>query len=223
MKYWKGTEQSNNFEADYYDKGSMVSFLLDVDIRQRTQNARSLDDVMRTMYNRFPLSGPGYTLADFQKVSEELAGGSLKKFFDDYVHGTAPLPWEEYLLRAGLLLSPKDSVQKTWLGAGTTDTGDKTRVSRVTAGSPAYAAGLDLGDEILALDGLRVRTSDLNDRIAERKPGDKVMLTVFHNDHLKEVRVTLGSSPVPAYKLSKIPAPTPLQKSIYEGWLKTTW
>jgi len=93
----------------------------------------------------------------------------------------------------------------------------------VTAGSPAYSAGLDLGDEILALDGLRVRTSDLNDRIAERKSGDKVTLTVFHNDHLKEVRVTLGASPVPAYKLTKIPAPTPLQKSIYESWLKATW
>jgi predicted metalloprotease with PDZ domain len=223
VKYWKGGEQSNNFESDYYDKGSMASLLLDLDIRQRTQNARSLDDVMRAMYNRYPLSGPGYTLADFQKASEEAAGESLKKFFDDYVYGTAPLPWEEYLLRAGLLLAPKDSVQKTWLGVGTSDVGDKTRVTRVTAGSPGYAAGLDIGDEILALDGSRVRTGDLNDRVGERKPGDKVTLTVFHNDRLKEVRVTLASSPVPAYKLTKIPAPTSMQKSIYESWLKTGW
>ncbi len=223
VKYWKGGEQSNNYESDYYDKGSNISLLLDLEIRKRTGNANSLDDVMRAMYQRYPLSGSGYTVADFRRVAEEFAGGTLEKFFGDYVYGTTPLPWEDVLGHAGLQVVAKDSTKKVWTGLGTSDAGDRTRVTRVIAGSPAYLAGIDLGDDVLALDGGRVRTADVTDRIAEHQPGDIVTLTLFHNDRLKEVKVTIGESPVPAYKISKIDSPAPGQKAIYESWLKTSW
>lgn len=223
VKYWKGTEQSGNFESDYYDKGSMVSLLLDVEIRQRTSNKHSLDDVMRSMYRKYPLSGKGYTLEEFRKMAEEVAGGSLEKFFEQYVTGTAPLPWEEFLAHAGIQISAKDSIKKVWTGFTTSDNGEKTRITRVTAGSPAYNAGLDPGDELLALDGKRVRTADLNDRLAEQNEGDSVTLTIFRNDHIREVKIILGLLPVPAYKLTKHPTPSILQKEIYQSWLQVSW
>jgi predicted metalloprotease with PDZ domain len=105
----------------------------------------------------------------------------------------------------------------------TADRENRTRVMSVTAGSPAYDAGVDLGDEIVALNGLRVRTSDLQDRLTDYKPGDKVKLTVLRRDRLREFEITLRLQDVPPYRVTKVEQPSPLQKSIFESWLKTTW
>jgi predicted metalloprotease with PDZ domain len=219
IKYWRGTEQSFNAESDYYGKGANVSALLDLDIRERSANKHSLDDVMRTMYKRFPLSGGGYTLADFQKVAEEFAGVSLQRFFDDYVFGTAPLPWEEYLGYAGLKLARKDSLAKPWIGLSTTDAGEKTKVTQVVAGSPASEAGIDPGDEILAMDGYRVRSSDLGERISRLAEGEVVTLMTFQRDRLRECKLKVAHSPVPEYRIVKTPDPSGLQRDMYRSWL----
>jgi predicted metalloprotease with PDZ domain len=223
VKFWKGGQQSFNSESDYYGKGSGVSLLLDLEIRQRSNNRHSLDDVMRALYHRFPLTGKGYTVDDLQKISEEFAGSSLKSFFDGYVHGTAPLDWETTLRYAGLDLQALDSERKPWLGAQAYDQNGRTMVRGILAGSPAYDAGLDIGDEILAINGRRVRSSELQDRVAEFKAGDKVKVTFFRDDVLRDLEVTLRLQDVPPYKVIKIASPTPLQKSIYESWLKTKW
>jgi predicted metalloprotease with PDZ domain len=223
VKYWKGTEQAYNSESDYYDKGADVSLLLDLEIRNMTKGARSLDDVMRAMYKRFPLKGSGYTLNDFIHVAEEIAGGSLQQFFTQYVYGITPLPWENALSYAGLQIAAKDSVAKPWTGAVTNDVGEKTKITRVIAGSPAYNTGVDIGDELLALNGNRVRSADFNDRIAELKVGDIVTLTLFHNDRLREIKIALDHTPVPAYKVIKITSPTSSQKELYKDWLKAHW
>ena len=223
VKFWKGGQQSFNAESDYYGKGSAVSMLLDLEIRQRSGNKHSLDDVMRAMYHRFPLTGKGYTVDDLQRTAEEFGGSSFKSFFDNYVHGTVPLDWETILRYAGLDLQALDSERKPWLGAQTYDQGGRTMVRGILTDSPAFDAGLDIGDELLAVNGKRVRNSDLQDRIAEFKPGDKVKVTFFRDDALRECEVTLRLQNVPSYKVVKTASPTPLQKSIYESWLKTKW
>jgi predicted metalloprotease with PDZ domain len=178
---------------------------------------------MRTLYRRFPLNGHGYTVDDFQSVAEQLAGSSLKIFFEDYVHGVVPIDWERSLGYAGLQLLARDAERRLWPGIQTIDRENRTRVMSVVAGSPAYDAGVDVGDEVVALNGLRVRTSDLQDRLADYKPGDKVTLTVFRRDRLREFEITLRLQDVPPYMVTKVEQPTPLQKSIFESWLKTTW
>ncbi len=219
----RGTEQSYNVESDIYQKGANVSCLLDLQIRKLSSNKYSLDDVMRAMIKRFPLSGQGYTLKDLQNVSEEFAGASLQKFFDDYVFGPRPLPWEESLLAAGIEITPKDSVKKPWAGVGMYDSGDRTKIRSVIAGSPAEEAGLEVGDDVLAMNGFRVRASDFSERIGETKVGDEFTLTVFRNDKLREIHVRAGAAPVPAYTASKVKNPTPDQKAIFESWLNTKW
>lgn len=224
IKYWKNNQQAYNSEADYYDKGSDVSLLLDLEIRQRTGNKHSLDDVMRTLYKRFPLNGnKGYTVDDMQTIAEELAGGNLKEFFNNYVHGTAPIPWERSLGYAGLELTANESDRKPWLGAVTKDNDGVTRITRVTAGSPAEDAGLDIGDEVVAMNGYRVRTDDIKERIPQLNAGDTVTLTVFRDHQLREFNVRLRLQDVPPYKITKASKPSKLQKTIYESWLGTVW
>jgi len=223
VKDSRGTEQQMNAQSDLYGKGANISLILDLEIRKRSSNTHSLDDVMRAMVQRYPLSGDGYTLRDFQAVAEEFAGGKLDDFFKDYIYGVKELPWEELLLTAGIQIAPKDSVKKPWLGIGLYDAGEKTRVSNVVAGSPAEDAGFEIGDELLAVDGYRVRQAGFSERISEMKAGDSLEVTIFRDDRLREIHVKIGSAPIPVYSAAKVKNPSPLQKSTYESWLGTPW
>ncbi len=223
IKFSRGAPHSYNTETDFYGKGGLVSLLLDLTIRDTTANAKSLDDVMRLMYARFPGGGAGYTVDDFQAAASEVAGVDLSRFFGDYVHGTKPLPWEEALLAAGLRLAPKDSVAKPWIGLSTRETGDRLFVSRIVDASPARAAGIDGGDEIVALDAKKVNARDFEKAVSSKKKGDTLKLTVFRDNALREFSIKVKDAPIPEYGIGKISEPTPAQKSVYEGWLSTKW
>lgn len=220
VKYWKGKEQSYNAETDYYDRGAKLSGLLDLEIRQRSKNKASLDNVMKAMYKQFPWNGTGYTVDDFRKLCDQFAGGSLKQFFDDYVYGAGSLPWEKVLLYAGLEVKPRDE-EKVWFGAFAR--GDQPRIGRLVSGSPAYNAGLDIGDEIVALNGYQVSANEFNSRVGDMKEGDVAKLTVIRNGKLREFNVTIKNNPVPGYAVTKVKNPSSLQKSIYESWLMAGW
>lgn len=219
IKYWKQTKQAANFETDYYSRGAAVSFALDMTIRNATENKRSLDDVLRDMYKRFPLGKGGYTNADFIKVCEEMAQTNLRQFFDDFVYGANPIPWNTILSYSGLEQKEKDAARKPWLGMMTTDEGEKTKVVRVLAGSPAYEAGVDVDDEIVALNGYRVRTSSLSTRIGDMIEGDVVKLTVFRDEKLREFTLTLRLPEVVSPKIVRVAKPSSLQRAIYSSWL----
>lgn len=224
IKFWKELPNAYNSEVDYYDKGADVSLVLDLEIRQRSANRTSLDEVMRTLYKRFPLSGTGYTSGDFQKVVEELTGSSFADLFAEYVKGTKEINFEKYLAYAGLQMeAKKEEKERPVLGVVTAAVGERTVVRRVVAGSAAYAAGLDRDDELLALNGYRVRSSDLSSRLADYRSGDKVTLTVFRDDQLRQFEVVLQAPAVPDYKVSRHKEPTALQKAIYSSWLGAEW
>ncbi|MBI4417400.1 MAG: M61 family metallopeptidase [Ignavibacteriales bacterium] len=222
IKYWKGNENSFNAESDYYDRGADVSLILDLEIRHRSGNRYSLDDVMRALYKRFPWNGSGYTVEDLRKLCEEFGGESFAQFFDDHVHGTKSLAWEKALSYAGLavMTEPKGT---PWLGTFTRDQDGRAVIRTIVAGSPAYVAGLNTNDEIIALDGYRVRSSDLTDRVTARAVGETVRITVMRDDRLREFQVTLTVHPVPSYRVKRVEKPLALQKQIFESWLGTKW
>ncbi len=223
VKDSRGTEQRLNAESNFYAKGATVSMALDFQLRKLTLNKYSLDDLMRTMLKRYPLSRGGYTLGDVQQVAEELSGTKFGTFFDDYIYGTRPLPWEEMLSWAGLELSSKDSTKKPWVGMGLSGMGERTMIWNVVAGSPAESAGVEVGDELLALNHYRVRSSDFMSRLSEMKAGDVFTITVFRDDKLRDINITAGVTPVPVYTVGKAKSATPEQRAIYESWLGTKW
>ncbi len=223
IKFWKNSQDAQNREVDYYEKGSAVSLLLDLEIRQRTENRASLDDVMRTMYKRFPLSGPGFAPEDFEKVVAEIGGGSYGEFFDNYVRGTAELDFAKHLGYAGLSVKETMPTTGVALGVNTREQNGAAYVQNIFAGSPAYEAGLSNGDEIVALNGFRVRANQLETRLAQFKPGDKIKLTLFRDEELREFEVTLQPSPTPEVSVQLVEQPTDLQKKIYAGWINAPW
>ncbi len=89
--------------VSYYTKGAVLGVLLDLWIRQQTNNARSLDDMMRAMNEQFGMTGKPYRdHEDLELVCSQTAGSSCKEFFDGYVSGTKPFPYDEYFGFAGL-------------------------------------------------------------------------------------------------------------------------
>jgi predicted metalloprotease with PDZ domain len=100
----------------------------------------------------------------------------------------------------------------------TTD-GDRLLVRRVYAGSPAYVQGLNAGDQIVALDNMRVTRDFFNARIAEKKPGDLVNLTIFRFDDLSTLLIKLGGRREGTYRIVPLATQTEAQKRIYRSWL----
>jgi predicted metalloprotease with PDZ domain len=221
VKFWKRTPQSYNTETDYYGKGADVSLILDLEIRNLTESKHSLDDVFRKMFEDFPLGSPGYTNADLMKACNEISGKDFQKFFDDYVYGTKEIDWEKYLSYAGLMLKSKDSTFKPVIGLDLGQSGQSIVVENVVSGSPAEDAGIEIGDEILAIDDLKINYRDLDKKLDKLQTGDKIKITAFRNDKLREFTLTLQSKKAANYDVERAENPTEHQKSIFEDWLKT--
>jgi predicted metalloprotease with PDZ domain len=92
-------------------------------------------------------------------------------------------------------------------------------VSRVNAGSPAYEQGLNYGDQIVALDNARVTRDFFNARIAEKKPGDLINLTIFRFDELSTLLIKLGGRSEGTYRIVPLASQTEAQKRMLRNWL----
>ena len=227
VKFYRQDENSINSQVSYYDKGAILGLLLDLEIRNKSNNAKSLDDVLRHLYQEFFKKGRNYTPEDFQKTAEMMAGSSLEDFFSKYVRGREELDFNRSLAAAGFRLDRgirtegTKPVERAYFGADTAQDGDRLIVQGVYAGSPAYDQGLNTGDQIVALNNMRV-TKDLFDaRIAEKKPGELINLTIFRFDDLSTLLIKLGSQTEGTYRIVPVENATELQKKIHQSWLGT--
>lgn len=219
IKLYRRDNNSDNNQVSYYLKGEIVSFLLDLIIREKTGNQRSLDDVMRQLWEQFGKTEIGFTPEQLERIIESTAGVDLSDFFQRYLHGTEELPIQEYLKPFGLQLKAETTDETPYLGWKVSSDKGKEIIKFVEAGSPAEIAGLSPDDELLALNGYRVTADQLNDRLKDYQPGDTVELTIFHQDQLRTCQVTLTSPPPNLYKIATVSEPTPEQQRNFEGWL----
>lgn len=225
VKYYRQDENSINSQISYYDKGAILGLLLDLEIRKRTNGAKSLDDVLRYLYTEFARKNRNYTPEDFQKAAELAAGGSLEEFFAKYVRGKDELNYNAAFEAVGLRLETTLSgpaglpVERVYFGAEVRQEEDRLMVTRVYAGSPAYDQGLNTGDQIVALDNTRVTRDFFNARLAEKKPGDVLNLTIFRFDELSTLLIKLGGRADGPYRIVPLPTQTEAQRRMLRGWL----
>jgi predicted metalloprotease with PDZ domain len=226
IKYYRQDENSVNSQVSYYEKGALLGLLLDLEIRKRSAGAKSLDDVMRYLYAEYFKKNRNYGPVDFQKACELMAGGSLEEFFNRFVRGKEELNYNGALEAAGLRLeiTPAGATagagDRIFFGADLTQAGDRLMVERVYAGSPAYEQGLNFGDQIVALDNLRVTRDFFNARLAEKKPGDLINLTIFRFDDLSTLLIKLGPGREGTFRITPLTTQTEVQKKIYRDWLR---
>jgi predicted metalloprotease with PDZ domain len=219
VKYYRQDENSVNSQVSYYDKGALLGLLLDLEIRKRSAGAKSLDDVMRYLYAEFFKKDRNYGPADFQKAVELMAGGSVEEFFSKYVRGVQELDYNTALGAAGLKLETTADA-KVYFGADVAEDEGRLIVRRVYAGSPAYEQGLNAGDQIVAMDNMRATKDFFNARMAEKKPGDVVNLTIFRFDDLSSLLIKLSDKREMTYRIVPVATTTAVQKQIYANWLR---
>jgi predicted metalloprotease with PDZ domain len=234
IKFYRPDENAVNSQISYYDKGELLGLLLDLEIRRRTNNAKSLDDVMRYLYTEFYEKGRNYTPAGFQKTCELMAGASLEDFFARYVRGRDELEpvYKQMLAGAGLRLEQAGVViglgnsdrilpLKGFLGADLEEKpdGDFIVIKSVRAGSPAYEQGLNAKDQIIALDGARVDKDTFEALIAAKHPGDTVRITVFRFDDVRTFDIRLAGRIDAPYQIVLLPNAGAEQKRIYQAWI----
>jgi predicted metalloprotease with PDZ domain len=218
IKQYRPDENTANTTVNYYPKGAVIAFLLDARIRRSTNDAKSLDDAMRLAYSRY--SGEkGYTLDQFYETMSEVAGVDLKPWFARVVDTTEELDYSEALDWFGLRFRPVDTrTQRAWLGANTRADAGRLVVSQVRRSTPAFDAGLNVDDEILAIDDVRVRPEGIVARLEQYKPGEKVSLLVARRDKIIRLDATLGLEPGRAWRVELLPNASDAQKQRLATW-----
>jgi len=240
VKYYRQDENTPNSQVSYYTKGSLVGLALDVTIREATNDDKSLDDVMRLLFQRYGDNAdgraPGVPEDGIEKVASEVAGIDLQPFFDEYLRGTNDVPLggllEAYGIRyqtrpldsdndAGGKAGKKDADKRGTLNVSLGGGDDGAHLSVVHDNGAAQAAGLSAGDVIIAVDGLKVGKSTLNRVIGERAVGERVHLHAFRRDELFEVDVVVMAPEKKAAWLSIDEKSTPAQTARRTAWLSS--
>jgi predicted metalloprotease with PDZ domain len=220
IKYYRPDDNAINNQISYYDKGELVNFLLDVEIRKASNGAKSLDDVMRHLYTEFAKKNKNYSPEDLQKTCELMAGKSLNDFFERYVRGTAEIDYNAILSGIGLRFSTGETENKSaYLGANLRQDGDKLIVASLPKETPAYEQGLNSGDQIVAVDGNRASQTFLSSYLSEKRPADRIKLTVFRFDALREIEVTLGGRAKQDFQITAIESPSEDNRRLYREFL----
>src|SRR6185436_17284620 len=157
-------------------------------------------------------------------LCESAAGASLEEFFAKYVRGKEELNYNAALEAVGFHLETAalnavgQPVERVYLGADVREQDDRLMVTRVSAGSPAYDQGLNTGDQIVALDNVRVTRDFFNARLAEKKPGDLINLTIFRFDQLSTLLIKLGGRAEGTYRIVPLATQTEAQKAMLRRW-----
>ncbi len=206
-------------KTSIYDEGNLIAFMLDVMIMKHTANQKGLRDVCRELYNDFGKKQRGYTEKDIVALCEKAAGVSLADFFKNYVYGTENFetPLLECFTYLGweLIKKPSSQLSESLFGFKTIDNGHNRKVSLIAPYSPAWNAGLSIGDEILAVNGYTLK-NDFNEWLNYFN-GLGVQLTISSGQCLKNstlVKTQKSDTFFDSLKLKQVTG----NQTNYEAW-----
>lgn len=211
-------------KTSIYDEGNLVALMLDIEILKHTQNKKSLKEVCRILYNDFGLKKKGYTEQDIIRLCEKEAGVSFKHIFDKHVYGTEDFEpsLNECLNYVGLEIqkTPSALQQESAYGFKTADAGGVSKVTLVAPYSPAWKAGLSVGDDVIAVNNYTVK-NDLSNWLTCFK-GNPIELTVSSQGRLKKLELVEkqgGPTYFDSYKLAFAAKRTSQQEQNYKRWI----
>lgn len=209
-----------DYSVSYYTKGQVLGDLLDILIRDRTNNTKSLDDVLRVMNKDFARQGKFYRDSlDVRLTAEKVAGGSFEEFFQKYVAGIEPFPYQQVLGLAGLELRTTEH-RLAMLGfAAEREASGAFIVRAVDADGLAAQAGLRVGDAILTWNGGEVPRRPAR-WVMEQNPGDLLALRIRRDDKELSIELRLGEIKETAYDVSEDSHATEKARRIREGLVR---
>lgn len=231
---WQSAEQSSldawlekyplynqpEYSVSYYTKGQVLGDLLDILIRDRTGNEKSLDDVMRSLNANFAKQKKTYRDSlDVRLTAETVTGGSFEEFFRKYVAGAEPFPYQQILALAGLALRTVEHRKPTLGFFVEHEPNGLFVVSTVESEGPATQTGLRAGDVILNWNGSEV-PKRVDHWLQEQKPGDSLKLRVRREDKEITLEFRLGETKELLYQVVEDPHAGEKARHVREGMLR---
>lgn len=194
IKAYRPDESAPLSRVSYYRKGEVVCFLLDLEIRARTGGARSLDDVLRWLWRHHGSTGIPVPEDGMPHAFEQATGVDVSALLDAWVDRPGVIDPTPTLLRAGLTLerSRLAPSRRSTLGLRARPRAGRAVVDVVLRGSPAMRAGIDVGDELVAIGGRRL-DDGLDTALARLPLGGEHEVVLVRDGLLHTVRVTLDA------------------------------
>jgi len=235
-KFYKQDESAPNNIVSYYTKGSLIALALDQTIRLATAQQKSLDDLMRLLWQEYGIAGNGLAEQEIESLASKLAGIDLNDFFTRYLYGTEDLPLADLLTPLGIrfCLRPasnaddkggkpaENTSHKPTISLGARVVSDPVGacLSHVFDKGPAQNAGLSAGDVIVALNGIKMNKDTLEKTINSYSPNSEVKIHAFRRDELMEFTVRLSEAPIDTCYLEINTSANDEQKSNCQHWLQ---
>lgn len=230
IKLYRRDENSVNSTVSYYLKGAMAVFMLDLHIRMESDGARSFDDVLRALWARQRDTNQAIAPSEVNQLLSDAVDMNLVSQLDAWVRSRDDLPFEEMLGRFGLTLTGKhkDSFTRPkassgspapWMGITSRTARGLTVVHEVRRDGPGHEADIASGDELIALDGIRLEPGGLKKRLALLEPGQTVQLTLARRHEMLVREMTLAERPFDSYIVSLSEDLTEDQRAGISAWL----
>jgi predicted metalloprotease with PDZ domain len=208
----------------YYSKGSLAGLLIDIMVRDASDNHRSLDDVMRSMYNAAYKNGRGFTSDEWwATVSKAANGKSFTDFYARYIDGREPFPYDKVLPLAGLRLA-HDTAHVPQLGIASLQDSSGLHVTQVVPESSAAAAGVQPGDQLISVGGFNADdpnwTEKFRARYARSPEGTDIPVVIRRGGAEQTLTAPLRFVSRVNSHLSEDPRPSAKARRIREGLLR---
>ncbi|MEK6985439.1 MAG: hypothetical protein AABX89_03530 [Candidatus Thermoplasmatota archaeon] len=208
-------EHNVNRNVSYYAKGMWVGLCLDAELRRRKVKG-GLDAVMRHIWRKHGKTGVGLTDDALPDLVEQATGLNLGGKIARWVDGTEELPIAAAFRTLGWTMKAEWKDPKKKLGLGLEFKPGTAQIARIWEDRPA-AGVLQPDDEIVAALGTKWNPEAFAERVASRKPGDRVEIAAFREGRLRSFQVPLSESPKETFKLT--PTKGSAAKRARTAWL----
>jgi len=211
--------QSPERSISYYNKGYLLTILLDLEIRRASNGAKSLRELFQWMNEHYAKQHEYFKDSEgVRAAAEAITGHDFSKFFQAYVSGTEDMPYSELFNTVGLQVIERRALVPM-LGFELVQNFDAApQVVSVDSQSDAARLGIVTGDKILKINGHQA-SHDLDRELLEMHPGDYAKLTVDGTKGLRNLKLKLGGREELRVSITELPNPTPAQRKRRAAWL----
>ena len=181
-----------NRKASIYTEGALITFMLDVEIRKATNNEKSFDDVLRTLYADYYKNGKGVAEADYKAEVEKLTGKNMNSFFEDFVWGskdyTDQLNGSLNYMGLKMEKKPSSHYHEAYLGVRIIE----DQIAAIYPGSPAEESGISVQDKLIAINRMKIN-NDQSEWLEYFKKDEIQLLLQTPQSTTKQVNLKLSN------------------------------
>jgi predicted metalloprotease with PDZ domain len=221
IKLYRPDENTENSAVSYYRKGEIVCALLDIEIRARSSGRASLDSVLCHLWERYGRPGRPVPEDAMQAIFEEATGVPLGDLFDAWIRSPGEVDYDRTLAHVGMRVDRKlpESKERAALGLRARTEGGKAVVAAVARGRAAQLAGIDAGDEVIAIGGKRVEGASIDAALASRVPLEEVDVTIGRDGRIFSLKVRLEEARPEKVRIAPKTNASESQRALALAWL----